>query len=137
MWFRLSSLPQLQHLSPEQRKVLLAQVGAGKIVRGIIFRAVAMGVLAGLVASSIVGSMTNRSDLLSALGFVVGAAVVGFAVYGWLLIRVHGQLIQYFAQIRKEQRLPVCIKCGYDLEGSQAKTCPECGAFVGDDSREK
>lgn len=48
-------------------------------------------------------------------------------VYQYHLIRIRGALITYLEQAGRQERLPMCLKCGYNLEGSTGSRCPECG----------
>ncbi len=44
-----------------------------------------------------------------------------------LMIRCRGQILFYLERIARSQRLPRCLKCGYDLTGLTSDRCPECG----------
>lgn len=48
---------------------------------------------------------------------------------GYLGIRLWVAPIRYeLRQMLVERGIPICIPCGYDLQGQQIPRCPECGA---------
>jgi hypothetical protein len=59
---------------------------------------------------------------------LVAACAVCF--YQCHLIRIHGQLLIYLDKAAKKERLPMCLHCGYNLEGLPGKVCPECGKRI-------
>ena len=56
--------------------------------------------------------------------------VCAVAFYQWHLIRIRGQLRIYLEQVARKQQLPLCLNCGYNLQGLPGPLCPECGAGI-------
>ena len=59
----------------------------------------------------------------------LGLLLVGVA----LLMTLHGYpfLRAFLRKNLNEHGIPVCLKCGYDLRGSEGRRCPECGTESG------
>ena len=65
----------------------------------------------------------NRMDartLIAAFGTALGTGLAWWGISQPVTRHLH----------RKRQRLGLCLKCGYDLRGSN-KRCPECGKEFG------
>ena len=54
----------------------------------------------------------------------------GLLVYQCGLIQIRGQMLIYLERAAKRERLPMCLKCGYDLTGNASGVCPECGKRI-------
>ena len=50
--------------------------------------------------------------------------------YQFFITRIRGQLLMYLEKRAREQRLPLCLNCGYNLKGLAGDVCPECGAKI-------
>ena len=63
--------------------------------------------------------------------FVLAVGQVLLFLTAALLIRVfiltRSQLRQMLRKTLREQGVPICILCGYDLKGCVSDKCPECG----------
>ena len=64
-----------------------------------------------------------RAEMVAPLLWVVS----GLVWYQCSLIRIRGQLLIYLENAARRERLPMCLKCGYDLTGLAGTRCPECG----------
>ena len=135
MWLRLSSLPELQHLTEKQRAELFQKIGVKKIMVRIIIGSVLIGGIMGVVTTSIVNGLliTPTPESIYESWQILLTSVCGFSlvVYIVLIVMIRGQLVSFLSDVRKKQRLPMCHKCGYNLEGAQGNSCPECGALIG------
>lgn len=53
--------------------------------------------------------------------------VVGLVVYQVQLFLVRIYLRIHLVDAARSERLPLCMQCGYNLEGLASDRCPECG----------
>jgi hypothetical protein len=86
--------------------------------------ALAQGVMitvAGL--SSHPGGPTVR-DTVQTVGLLL--LVVCIAIFLLILAR-RSQVREVLRDCLREQGIPICLHCGYDLQGRAGDNCPECG----------
>ncbi len=55
--------------------------------------------------------------------FAYGSFVGSFAIFG-------KQIRRHFRRNLRDENVFLCIPCGYDLQGNESGTCPECGEAV-------
>jgi hypothetical protein len=136
MYWRLDSLPELQHLSDAQRKTLLrtkagrrfsAKLFLGCLLRGFGAMGVACLVLITILAQAQHGTASSPSPYWLLLGVMVWPITTA-GLYQFCLIRIRGQIRMYLLEQRSLGiQLPVCVRCGYAFV-QQVDQCPECGA---------
>ena len=127
MYWRMSSFPELDHLSDAERCELLRR---RVILRGqikLILLSLLSGVCGGVFTAGLFASFFNGGFLL---GWLVTAPLWSILVYQIYLIRIRGQLLLYLQTAASRQRLPMCLRCGYNLEGVTSGRCPECGTTI-------
>lgn len=133
MYWRVSSLPELQHLSDDQRHQLLKErLGRGysaRLALRCLLRGLCFGLLAAFVVMLVaVGVSAVPNAYTEVVIVVVSISITTLGLYQFNLIRIRGQLrIYLLAQREQGVRLPVCVNCGYAVQDGQA-SCPECGA---------
>lgn len=127
MFWRIESFPEMQHLSSEDRKRLVRDCAPRRYLFGMIMESLLWG---GGYVAAVSGGVTYCMGMPDVLiggaswgGFVLGAALV----YQFKLIRLRGQMRIHLEKLARQQRLPMCLNCGYDHEGLVSDTCPECG----------
>lgn len=131
MNWRIESFTELEHLALEDRKRLVRQCfGRTGFLRMMILPVLVgggCGAWLGLMMFDFLGIPRPWFDIL------VGGAVLAGALLGYQfeLIRIRGQLLIHLEEMAGTQKLPMCLRCGYNLEGLQSKTCPECGFRLG------
>lgn len=121
-----NGIPELSHLGADEKRQLIRQaVGVrGRVslfVRSILFGMVFSGALAMFIGW--------RSELYV---YIVTPCGLLLAIAWWQieLLRIRSELRQVVKDAFRGERLPACLKCGYDLRGSAVDPCPECGAPV-------
>ena len=141
-YWTIGSLPELEHLPPKQRKALLQRCVHPGVYLQILVRAVLIGffwLLVTLLALLTLGwATTGRADsVVNGMPFQWRAAGSAAIVVFFLVFDYQMQLRGIRLQIREAifrasagDRLPVCLKCGYDLEGAAGDRCPECGTNI-------
>ena len=129
MNWHIGSFPELEHLSDSERKELLRQQVGLRVRLRMVVLVLAVGLLAGFCGGIV--TINLLPDALTALiVFLVSFGVGAVLEYQILLIRIRGQLIMYLERTAKKQRLPMCLCCGYSLEGLPGDVCPECGKTI-------
>jgi hypothetical protein len=127
MFWRISSFPELEHLSDENRREILHKARAGWRVAWLI---IASAIAGAGVSSCLVGTLLATNSIAPTFGVVAFASLWFFsaaALYQIDLIRIRGQLRIYLEKAAQSQQLPLCLNCGYDITGLTGRRCPECG----------
>lgn len=131
MNWRLESFTELAHLAPEERKRLVRRCVGGfellRIVTAPVLLGAGGGFWVGLLLADVVGMAPPWFGIFAAAVLLVG----GLAGYQFAIIRVRGALRLYLVKAAQTRSLPMCLGCGYNLEGLRSRTCPECGQGVG------
>jgi DNA-directed RNA polymerase subunit RPC12/RpoP len=131
-----SRFPELNHLTAEQRQQLLGKIRHTRVTVHLIAQGVTLGVVGGLVVGfgtldgtvAVIGS-TSELLIRSACALVV-AGVVGCVVYQVQLHRIRSEVRSTIKRELEGERVPVCLNCGYDVQGARDPRCPECGAGI-------
>jgi len=128
MFWDISSFPELRHLPEEARKRLVRACIPRAVTTTLMARCVVFGAFLGaLSAKAVVMWLRLRdADAMWAIGAAALLGIIG--MYQWHLTRIRGQLIAYLEEVARHQRLPMCLACGYNLEGLTSAFCPECGS---------
>jgi len=135
MYWRLDSLPELQHLSDAQRKTLLRKNLSKAMPARLWIGSAARAFCLSMLLSALIAAMLDWAqaagpvhDIIVLATFIVLLILFTCAIYQFMLIRIRGQLREYLLELRTLGiRLPVCVRCGYALD-DEAERCPECGA---------
>ncbi len=137
MYWRVQGFPELQHLSPEDRRRIIRECfGPAGEVRWVI-RLVVMGTFCGISAAMLIANLAGiraGNEIWLVAPMVLAAIAI---VYQLRLIQVRGQLLMYLERVARKQRLPMCLGCGYDLTGLTSGTCPECGLRIAAEAEKK
>lgn len=119
LYWRIRSLPELDHLTNEQRSHLLKNNAKRTTLWAAIY-----ALIAGISATSVFGNSTSWPVAMP-IGVVTAVALYQYHMRS-LRIDLQRQIIEAY----RGKQLPICLKCGYDLRGTEAVACPECGAGV-------
>ena len=120
MFWLISQFPELDHLDPEQRAKVLSRAPwwTYPLIIGRSFAPGAIVIPLGLCCTV---------HLAITIPVAVGLAF-------WMYLRQINRLrTEMRAEIMEQyigDRPPICLECGYDLRGSAADRCPECGAII-------
>ncbi len=131
MIWTIAALPELQGLTTAERRTLLQGTFS---IRSRIIEVVRRGLvalLAALCTGAVMHHLTRQADIAALVA--VAVLVVGFlALHLWRIGSIRRQLQWEIVERHRGQRLPLCLKCGYDLTQNDQSTrqCPECGAGV-------
>jgi hypothetical protein len=121
MYWSIASFPELQHLEETDRRKILTNSGSRRILIRMVWLSITVGAILSVISMQIMGLLT-WPILLAAFLFWAPA------VYQFQIILVRGQLRLYLERAARRQKLPLCLNCGYNIEGLQSERCPECGA---------
>ena len=124
MIWSIRQFPELEHLSDEQRELLLKRVPFGFTIRVLIKSTVMGTIVIGLVRSLFASIF---SPAFSAYMFLI-VPVLAIWIYLNLLRDTRRQLRTEVARAFAGERLPFCLNCGYDFQGLHSDKCPECGS---------
>ncbi|MHC5027760.1 MAG: hypothetical protein ACYTGR_13475 [Planctomycetota bacterium] len=128
MHWRPSTIPELSHLTPPQRKHILRGALSFRWWSGLVRRCALSGLLGAGVA--LLAFALLKRGAAGALDFTaVGAAFCAGALCGYRL-QLHWlrqALRRGMVDALDGESTPVCLACGYDLTGHEGAACPECG----------
>jgi uncharacterized paraquat-inducible protein A len=130
MHWRISRFQELEHLPERDRAKLLRRFMPRGTYATLLLWPVFFGVVAGGIASIVLTETLRLPKELAAPAVVVAAVGSAVATYQLLLIRIRGALLTYLERMAQRQRLPMCLRCGYNLEGVVSDVCPECGTRI-------
>jgi hypothetical protein len=129
MYWLISQFPELDHLEPEQRQLLLARVPWQTyplLTLGALIQAIFAG--AGIAVAWIALGFGWDAAVLPVMAVVV--LVIAIVRYQFQLRQIRRELREVVARAYWGRRLPFCFRCGYDLRQSNSIHCPECGFRV-------
>lgn len=137
MFWDITSFTELRHLPEEARKRLVRACIPRATTIALLARSVIFGGFLGAFSAKAMVTFLRLPDPM-AMWAIGAAALLGIiAVYQWYLTRIRGQLIAYLEEAARHRRLPMCLRCGYDLQGLTSSFCPECGSRLPPVGREK
>ncbi len=125
MYWRISSFPELDHLSADERQLLLRRHAGRRWTVKIIAFAMMAGFVLSLAAMGILAAVqpVPLAPYLIGCTFLAGSVIT----YQVSMMIIRAQLRSVLADTARRERLPMCLKCGYNLKGIASTRCPECG----------
>ena len=121
------SLPELGHLAPKERREVLRRARATPVWIGMIVRAALWGLLLGGATGALLQT-SGASETMSIACSSVAVVIVSVVEFQVQFLSQRGAMRREIMQSLRGQRLPVCLKCGYNQSGNATDRCPECGA---------
>lgn len=125
----IARLPELDSLSSEERKALLAEcrvpnplrLWTGSLIRGMFLTAIVFLFLH-------LNDMTQRlAGPVGAIAILLATFALTWLMHAWTIIRIRGQLRLAIESASRDGLVPICLSCGHDCSATQGSTCPECG----------
>ena len=122
--WNLKSCPELAALPDEkQRKQVVA---AAQWIPLPLFL-VAFGVIHPIMIFALRGWFESLDDKYSVLPHVVYFTIFGSVVVFTFRMLYGKRMARAMRQKINELGVPVCIECGYQMQGTSEPRCPECG----------
>jgi len=128
MYWTIGTIPELDHLAGEQRRQLLKRCVGWRTYAALIARSLLVGLLASVAIFAALSPIVPSTS--AAVPFWTVLLVIAIAFYHFLLLRVRSALRLELKQTFRGEVLPMCLKCGYNLESVDGNRCPECGAPI-------
>ncbi len=124
--WRLSRLPELEHLSRGQRHALLKMIA----LKRVYFKLVTSSIVYGSIVTAVVALVARQAAAIPLLAVAmvgVFSVLISYQVQmAYIRITLRAQLVDGL----RGKRLPVCLRCGYDLGHATTDRCPECNARI-------
>lgn len=128
MYWTVGTIPEFDHLSDEQRRQLLKRCVGWRTYGALISRSFLVGLLASVAIFAALSPIVPSES--AAIPFWSVLLVIATVCYHLLLLRVRAALRLELKQTFRGEVLPLCLKCGYNLESVDGNHCPECGAAI-------
>lgn len=129
MKWRISSFQELEHLSEDDRRRVLGEIAGPWTIVTMVARSVGIGFAFGFIPCALTPTRLLPWPFAGVAAIAVVLACTA-AIYQVHLIHIRGQMLTYLEKAAKKTRLPMCLRCGYDLRGSLGERCPECGMRI-------
>ena len=126
--WKISSIPELEHLTPEQRRRAIGSASRRLQRLRMVTSPVVMGALIGTIAGLKCYHYAGRD--LAICAAIVSALFAAAVLYQYQIARIRISLRAQIKDSLAGERLPACLRCHYDLRGTTESRCPECGAPV-------
>jgi hypothetical protein len=121
-------MPELGELGVQERKSLLAQANAKSVQSHLLAYSSVFSALPAAAAFYATGDASQA--WVSIPSAIVAFVLVWVIVYQYQLIRIRAAARLEIMKLLKGRRLPVCLRCGYDLTAIESDRCPECAAPI-------
>lgn len=122
------SLPELNHLTEDEKSRVIRSAAPLDSRIGLSGTVVSAGLCAGTVAAGIFAG--GMGLVAISLTFLIAALLGGVLMFQFQMRRIRLSLRLFLFEHFRGRKLPVCLRCGYDLTGNATDRCPECGANV-------
>ena len=124
MYWRISRFPELGHLSEDDRDTPIRNAGG----RRTYIRVIAQGVFFGLIFGIITAQTTPAAPWIRGLAGGAVLVVVAVGWYQFILWRMRIAMRLAIMDGLEGERVPTCLKCGYNSREASQDRCTECGA---------
>lgn len=128
MFWTIGSIPEVHAIPEPGRSRLLRQHATVRTYAVIIGRSLIVALVLSLIAASAIAQWVTGNSAL--IGGLILWPIITACIYLAHLVRIRGQLCTVLGEALKRGVMPVCLRCGYWLEGLDAMNCPECGARI-------
>lgn len=125
LYWRISSFPELEHLSEQDRAQVIKRCVPWRIWLGLMVRCFAVGGVCSLLLTGLAAGLLELPGL-SPL-FECSLPVTLIVLYQVQMILIRGSLRTFLEKAARTEPLTFCIGCGYNLIGNKSDRCPECG----------
>ena len=121
-------MPEFEHLTPDGRRRILRSARASRAWTLMATKSALLGFLAYIFVSSL-PALSSPTYVRIVAGVTVGVLVAALVMQVYLRLARLTMRAQIMNLMRGE-RVPLCLKCGYDQSGNQTNRCPECGTSI-------
>jgi hypothetical protein len=125
LW-RIRDLPELGHLTFEERRRLIRSTIPRDQIMWMWARCAGLGVVAGFMVAGLIDHFSALSSFGIAISCVFGG-IITIALFQVYMLIIRNQVRLTLRRGLKPSELPVCLRCGYVIRGQVDAGCPECG----------
>ncbi|MBC03039.1 MAG: hypothetical protein CMJ34_07030 [Phycisphaerae bacterium] len=126
----IAGLPELESLTSDQRRELLAACKAPSALR-LWTSNLARGMCLAAVLFFILHLGNGARQITGPIGvgiLLIGISGMTLVMHLWTITRIRGQIRMAIEAASIGGLVPICTRCGHDCTRITATRCPECGA---------
>jgi uncharacterized membrane protein YeaQ/YmgE (transglycosylase-associated protein family) len=131
LYWTIRAFPELAHLRERERHHLLRTCAGPGVHYGLFLRSVLWGAFGAVISIPCLHFLTDLfSAAIHTIFVAVTGAIVTLLAYQWSMRIIRADLRFELIEAFRGERLPVCLRCGYNLTGIHGDECPECGGGI-------
>ncbi|HWB19954.1 MAG TPA: hypothetical protein VG711_06615 [Phycisphaerales bacterium] len=116
-------MPELQHLTPKEKWEVMRPARQPMFVVRMMMLPLTLGAVPLVIGAD---SLHFGRTLEGVMWIILGSMIV-MGMRLLMVMQVRTQVQQVLLEAHQQGLITICLRCGFDLRGSDHGACPECG----------